>query len=96
MTRVFRLRLGRDTDRCAPPPGAPDLRGYRVFGPDGYLGVVEHVSTEPRPTQFAVVNGLFVRRSLLIPLAAVNLVLPKEGRVLLGRGFVAEDAANHV
>ena len=63
----------------------PHIRGYRVFGPDGYVGVVEHVRTEPRPTAVAVLSGLFVPRSRLVPFASVSQVIPKERRVLLGR-----------
>ena len=66
-------------------PSTPDIRGYRVFGPDGFVGVVEHVRTEPRPTLVAVASGLFARRSLLIPFAEIGQVIPKQHRVLLPR-----------
>jgi hypothetical protein len=62
-----------------------DICGYRVFGPDGYVGVVEHVGPEPRLEGLAVLNGLFVPRSLLVPFAAVQRVIPEERRVLLRR-----------
>lgn len=83
MTKQLQTRPVRE-DRTHVSRG-PLIRGYRVFGPDGYVGVVEHVRTEPRPTVVAVLNGLFVPRSRLVPFAAVSQVIPKEKRVLLRR-----------
>ena len=60
--------------------------GYRVDSPDGRVGVVEHVRLAPdsgRPELLAVRSGLFVPRLLLVPVARVEGVIPRERRVIL-------------
>ena len=70
-------RRGRTSHRALP------RRGYRVLGRNGYVGIVERVCTNFQPPVLAVRAGLFVPRTLLIPLAAVARVIPRERRVLL-------------
>jgi hypothetical protein len=60
-------------------------RGFRVYSPDGYAGVVEAVrrGSEEAPTTLGVRAGLFVPRTILVPADLIACVIPRERRVLL-------------
>jgi hypothetical protein len=60
--------------------------GYRVDSPDGRVGVVEHVCLDADSglaAFLAVRCGLFVPRSLIVPVGEVEGVIPRERRVVL-------------
>jgi hypothetical protein len=63
--------------------GLKVARGFRVYSPDGYVGVVEAVRSgrQGTPTTVGVRTGLFVPRTLLVPADSVACVNPREPRV---------------
>jgi hypothetical protein len=64
-------------------------RGFRVYSPDGYVGVVEAVREAVRcghegaSATLGVRIGLFVPRTILVPANSIARVIPRERRVLL-------------
>lgn len=62
--------------------------GFRVDGPGGRLGVVEHViygSRVDRPDAVAVRLGLRRSRTVTVPVTDVTQVCPAHARLILGR-----------
>ncbi len=60
--------------------------GFRVESPEGRVGVVEEVRFESRhdcPDVIVVRGGLFGARQLLVPVANVDEVVPREEKVVL-------------
>lgn len=71
--------------------------GFRVRGPNGFSGVVEAVRFEPGsdlPDDLVVCCGRLRLRSLLIPVADVALIVPRQTRLRL-RHTPAATAAKH-
>lgn len=59
--------------------------GFRVFGPDGRIGVVEVVlGAEDEPEALVVRTGLFGTRASVLPVADVDLVEPRAERIVVG------------
>lgn len=61
------------------------VRGFRVYSPDGYVGVVKAVRCGPEgaPATLGVRTGLFVPRTTLVPVDSIACVIPRDRRVLL-------------
>ena len=62
--------------------------GFRVDGPDGRIGVVEHVVYESRPDVpdvVSVASGRWRLRSTDVPIADVLEVRPEQERLLVRR-----------
>ena len=60
--------------------------GFRVHSPEGRVGVVEEVryaSRCDRPDVIAVRAGLLGRLLLIVPVAAIAEILPREERIVL-------------
>jgi hypothetical protein len=70
--------------------------GYRVDGPEGYLGLVQgvpHAGQPPRPLVLVVSDGETVR---FVTLRRVAAVLPHEGRIVLGPRPIAAASRERV
>ena len=73
----------------SPPIASSSLAGYRVFGPEGWVGTVVDTYGD---RCLLVVTGLFRRRSLTVLSADIDQVKPLDRTVTLHRdprGFVA-------
>jgi hypothetical protein len=59
--------------------------GFRVESPDGEIGTVRGLRFRDsiEPELLEVRTGLFSRRVLLIPIARVERIMPKEQRIIL-------------
>lgn len=58
--------------------------GYRVFGPEGRVGIVEAVlGEEDEPRTLAVREGLFALRIVHVPIEDVVEVQPRAERIVL-------------
>ncbi|HXV96446.1 MAG TPA: hypothetical protein VD695_07850 [Gaiellaceae bacterium] len=58
--------------------------GYRVYGPEGRVGIVEAVlGEEDEPVTLAVREGLFALRTLYVPIEDVIEVHPRAERIIL-------------
>jgi len=61
-------------------------QGFRVFGPEGWMGTVSHVvygSRVERPDTICVRSGLFRRHDEPIPASQVVTIRPEDGSVLV-------------
>jgi hypothetical protein len=64
--------------------GLKAARGFRVYSPDGYVGVVEAVRCgSGGAATVGVRTGLFVPRTFLVPADSIARVIRRERRVLL-------------
>ena len=64
--------------------------GFRVDGPEGRLGIVEHVvyrSRADRPDVVAVTSGLWRARTAEVPVADVTEVWPAQERLVVRGGL---------